>query len=73
MVGEARRLTDDDFFTAGTEDRYLDVFRLAPDETSGGREVREELARTLNGLPRHGRTLGHDVKANADFLTELTA
>lgn len=32
-VGEAPELTDDDFFTAGTEDRYLDVFRLAPDVT----------------------------------------
>lgn len=26
------------------------------------------VAQALNGLPRHGITLGHDVKANADFL-----
>ncbi|MFG3213806.1 hypothetical protein [Streptomyces tendae] len=31
VVGEARRLTGDDFLTAGTDDRYLDAFRLTPD------------------------------------------
>lgn len=71
VVGEARELTDDNFFTAGTEDRYPDVFRLTPDETHTNRGVRERLAQTLNSMPRHGLTLGHDVKANADFLTEL--
>ncbi|MGW0854278.1 hypothetical protein [Streptomyces sp. NPDC002690] len=30
VVGEVRGLTDDDLFTAGTQDCYLDVFRLAP-------------------------------------------
>ncbi|MCX4586130.1 hypothetical protein [Streptomyces sp. NBC_01481] len=30
------------------------------------------LAKALNGLPRHEITVEHDVKANTDFLAELT-
>ncbi|MFF3699190.1 hypothetical protein [Streptomyces sp. NPDC002221] len=64
-------LADGDFFNTRTEDRYPDVFGLTAPEAAGGRMQREVLAQALNGLPRTSVTLGHDVKANADFLAEL--
>ncbi|MFC0843931.1 hypothetical protein ACFH04_09420 [Streptomyces noboritoensis] len=64
-------MTDADFFNARTEDRYPDVFRLTPTEAGASRLQRQILTQTLDSLPRHALTLGHDVKANTDFLTEL--
>ncbi|MEU7166980.1 hypothetical protein AB0A70_20435 [Streptomyces morookaense] len=58
----------DDFFTAGTEDRYPDVFGLLPADLSGV----EPLLELLGELPRHALTLGHDVKANTDLLKQVT-
>ncbi|MFJ2401064.1 hypothetical protein ACIOUE_07145 [Streptomyces xanthochromogenes] len=68
---QGRTLTGGDFFNAATEDRYPDVFGLTPPEADTSRVQREVLTQALNGLPRHSITLGHDVKANAEFLAEL--
>ncbi|MFF0450882.1 hypothetical protein ACFYT4_31635 [Streptomyces sp. NPDC004609] len=72
MLDDGRELTADDFFTAGTEDRYPDVFGLIPAESDHIRSQRDELAQYLSTLPRYGITLGHNVDANTRLLTALT-
>ncbi|MEV4873786.1 hypothetical protein [Streptomyces syringium] len=68
LLDEDRRVRAGDFFTVGTEDRYPDVFGLLPADIPGS----EPLLELLGELPRHALTLGHDVKANSDFLTQVT-
>ncbi|MCM9083185.1 hypothetical protein L1606_34775 [Streptomyces spororaveus] len=70
VLGEGRTLGEGDFFTGATEDRYPDVFGLAP-IGEASRVTRELLATRLADLPRLDVVLGHDVKANAEFLAEL--
>ncbi|GGP80081.1 hypothetical protein [Streptomyces melanogenes] len=65
-----QRLGDDDFFTAETEDRYPDVFGLAP---STGTAAHEHVADVLHRLPRHTLQLGHDAAANTALLATVTA
>ncbi|MFF4404343.1 NAD(P)-binding domain-containing protein [Streptomyces sp. NPDC001404] len=68
LLDEDRSVEAGDFFTAGTEDRYPDVFGLLPaDIPSTG-----PLLDLLGELPRHAPALGHDVKANTDFLMQVT-
>jgi hypothetical protein len=67
-----RTLTDHDFMSGKTEDRYPDVFALARVDGGGTEESRQEVARHLGTLPHHSVVLGHDVVANADFLAKLT-
>ncbi|MFJ7129633.1 hypothetical protein [Streptomyces sp. NPDC098101] len=67
LLDEPRRLGEADFFTAGTEDRYPDVFGLLP--MTGGSVG---LADRLTALPHQALTLGHDTSANAALL-EKTA
>ncbi|MFI9724660.1 hypothetical protein ACIHFE_34405 [Streptomyces sp. NPDC052396] len=69
LCGEDRTVAAGDFFTAGTEDRYPDVFGLLPGDLPGT----EPLLELLGKLPRHAMVLGHDVKANTDFLQQTTA
>ncbi|GAA2718461.1 MULTISPECIES: hypothetical protein [Streptomyces] len=57
-----------DFFTAGTEDRYPDVFGLLPADLPDT----EPLLELLGKLPRHLLDLGHDVEANTRLLREIT-
>ncbi|MGI5337514.1 lactate/malate family dehydrogenase [Streptomyces sp. CA-181903] len=64
---EDRSVGADDFFTAGTEDRYPDVFGLLPT----GLPDTQPLLDLLGGLPRNALSLGHDVKANTDFLAQV--
>ncbi|MFC4518262.1 hypothetical protein [Streptomyces ehimensis] len=66
---EDRGVQDADFFTAGTEDRYPDVFGLLPADLPDT----EPLLELLGELPRHAMVLGHDVKANTDFLQQTSA
>lgn len=66
LLDEDRRVKPGDFFTVGTEDRYPDVFGLIPADIPGT----EPLLELLDELPRHTLSLGHDVKANTDFLTQ---
>ncbi|MFI1256845.1 hypothetical protein ACH4U6_24145 [Streptomyces netropsis] len=67
LLNEDRRVRAGDFFTVGTEDRYPDVFGLLRDDSPGT----EPLLELLDALPRHSLSLGHDVKANSDFLTQV--
>ncbi|MEV0446123.1 hypothetical protein AB0I84_32840 [Streptomyces spectabilis] len=66
-LGDDRPLTEADFFTGTTEDRYPDVFRLLPGEHASIRNVLAALA----SLPSHTITLSHEVKSNTDFLTRI--
>ncbi|WP_217246230.1 hypothetical protein [Streptomyces sp. AC602_WCS936] len=68
LTGEARRLGEADFFTAGTEDRYLDVFGLLP--LTGGDP---HLADRLAGLPHQSLALSHDTAASAALLEKTAA
>jgi hypothetical protein len=70
--GAGRRLSDGDFMSGATEDRYPDVFELARVDGGGTEESRHEVAHRLAELPHHSVVLGHDVAANADFLVKLT-
>ncbi|WP_181803108.1 phosphoenolpyruvate carboxykinase (ATP) [Streptomyces shenzhenensis] len=67
----ARGLTDADFMSGETEDRYPDVFGLLGVDGGGTEEARHEVAHRLAELPHHSVVLGHDVAANADFLAKL--
>nr|WP_246430749.1 hypothetical protein [Streptomyces rectiverticillatus] len=68
LLDEDRVVAAGDFFTAGTEDRYPDIFGLLPADLPGA----EPLLELLGEIPRHAPVLGHDVKANTDFLTQVT-
>ncbi|MEU7041492.1 hypothetical protein AB0A77_10585 [Streptomyces varsoviensis] len=64
---EAAELRASDFFSAATEDRYPDLFRLAAGARPDPASVRERLAT----LPRRSVALGHHAQANADALARL--
>jgi hypothetical protein len=66
-----RGLSDGDFMSGKTEDRYPDVFDLARVDGGGTAESRREVAHRLAELPHHSVVLGHDAGANADFLVKL--
>ncbi|MFI8966986.1 hypothetical protein ACIGO8_33305 [Streptomyces sp. NPDC053493] len=68
LVDEPRGLTEADFFTAGTEDRYPDVFGLLP--LSGSHPV---LVDQLSALPRQSLALSHDTAASAALLEKTAA
>ncbi|TBO60889.1 hypothetical protein EYS09_04105 [Streptomyces kasugaensis] len=69
---EARGLTESDFMTGATEDRYPDVFRLIRVNGGGRPQDREHVATYLSGLPHHSIVLGHDIDAAGEFLTKIT-
>ena len=71
LVDNGRALSEGDVFTASTEDRYPDVFGLAPAPSKAASHASTTLA-LLAELPHHSISLGHDVKTNTDFLTHLT-
>ncbi|MFJ7130458.1 hypothetical protein [Streptomyces sp. NPDC098101] len=68
LVDEPRRLGEADFFTAGTEDRYPDVFGLLPMTGAA-----PGLADQLTVLPRQVLVLGHDTVANTALLEKTAA
>ncbi|MYS33575.1 hypothetical protein K388_05914 [Streptomyces sp. KhCrAH-43] len=61
-----RTLEEDDFFTSKTEDRYPDIFRLAPDKAAPA----TDLADRLSLLPRRALVLNHDSRAVAELLSK---
>jgi hypothetical protein len=72
LVDGDRTLSEEDFMSGATEDRYPDIFGLAQGINSGGSELaRATIADRLATLPHHQIVLGHDIPANADFLTKL--
>jgi hypothetical protein len=68
----ARSVGEADFMSGKTEDRYPDVFGLLGMDGGGSVGVRHEVARRLGELPYWSVVLGHDVKANSDFLRHIT-
>ncbi|XVV34918.1 hypothetical protein ACQPXT_13110 [Streptomyces sp. CA-100214] len=69
----ARSVGEADFMSGKTEDRYPDVFGLLGMDGGGSLGVRHEVAQRLAELPHRSVVLGHDVRANAEFLRELDA
>ncbi|MFF4220940.1 lactate/malate family dehydrogenase [Streptomyces nondiastaticus] len=69
VLDAERTVRDADFFTAGTEDRYPDVFGFLPTETTSTEPLRDRLGE----LPRHALNLGHDVDVNTDLLTQVAS
>ncbi|WP_329468721.1 hypothetical protein [Streptomyces sp. NBC_01431] len=63
-------LTDADFFTAATEDRYPDTFDLLP---VGASQDADRLTELLATLPHHALALSHDADANTALLTKAVA
>ncbi|MFI2431574.1 hypothetical protein [Streptomyces sp. NPDC018693] len=70
---DGRGLSEGDFMSGKTEDRYPDVFGLVRVDGGGSAEARGAVARALGELPRQSVVLGHDVTANADFLVKVAA
>ncbi|GAB2858314.1 hypothetical protein GCM10022221_67270 [Actinocorallia aurea] len=56
-----------DMFTAEQDDRYPDVFGICPDSLASC----DEVLKRLNMLEKASVLLGHDVRANRAFLTDL--
>ncbi|WP_327315904.1 hypothetical protein [Streptomyces sp. NBC_01235] len=71
-AGGGRSLGEHDFMSGETEDRYPDLFEVARVDGGGTAESRQEVMRRLALLPHHSVVLGHDIAANAGFLTKLT-
>lgn len=59
-------LTERDFFTPRTEDRYPDIFHLAPTKTAPVTDLTDRLAQ----LPRRSLVLNHNSRTSADFLAK---
>lgn len=68
-----RTLSEGDFMSGKTEDRYPDVFGLARVDGGGTADARQAVAQHLAELPHHSVVLGHDLAANADFLVKIAA
>lgn len=66
-----RRLTDADFMSGATEDRYPDIFALARVDGGGTEASRREVTDLLARLPHHPVVLGHDLTENAGLLAGL--
>lgn len=67
-----RTLSEADFMSGATEDRYPDVFGQAQGVDAGGREsARAEVAARLAGLPHRAVRLNHDVPASTEVLTRV--
>ncbi|MEU9190329.1 hypothetical protein AB0D14_38585 [Streptomyces sp. NPDC048484] len=61
-----RGLGEEDFFTGKTEDRYPDIFRLAPENTAPATDLADRLAQ----LPRRALVLNHDSSTSAGLLAK---
>ncbi|MGW0673338.1 hypothetical protein [Streptomyces sp. NPDC002746] len=67
LTAAARGVTDADFFSSATEDRYPDVFGLRPPEASN-----QDLVGRLTQLPHQALTMNHDPEASTAVLLEAT-
>ncbi|MFE5596234.1 hypothetical protein [Streptomyces sp. NPDC056549] len=59
-----RALGEEDFFTGKSEDRYPDVFHLAPTKAAPSTDLVDRLAQ----LPHRALVLNHDSRASAELL-----
>ncbi|MEV7003196.1 hypothetical protein AB0N62_36725 [Streptomyces sp. NPDC093982] len=66
LLDDDRALTEADVFTPTTEDRYPDLFHLAPAATPAAATLADHLGR----LPHRSLTLNHDTEANAALLAK---
>lgn len=72
VVDGDKSLSDGDFMSGATEDRYPDIFGLAEGINGGGSDLaRTVAADRLMALPHRQVVLSHDVAASADFLGKL--
>ncbi|WNI28341.1 hypothetical protein [Streptomyces sp. ITFR-6] len=65
LTSTARGVTDADFFSSATEDRYSNVFGLLPPEASD-----QDLIGRLARLPQQALTMNHDPEASTAVLLE---
>ncbi len=72
-VPQSRSLTEADFFSAKTEDRYPDIFGLARSGPAAPERAPAIVLERLACLSRYTVTLGHDITANIDVLGKITA
>lgn len=70
-VPQCRSLTEVDFFSAKTEDRYPDIFGLARTGAAAPERASAIVRERLACLPRYAVTLGHDITANIDVLGKI--
>lgn len=71
LADAPRGVTDEDVFTAATEDRYPDLLGLRSRHNTGAAANADRLRQALAALPHHGAVLTHDVSASADVLAKL--
>ncbi|MFP8886756.1 hypothetical protein [Streptomyces mangrovi] len=64
-------VSESDFMMGATEDSYPDIFGLTGGRGAGTQQARAEVAARLATVPGHVVVLGHDLGANAAFLTRL--
>ncbi|TVL87808.1 hypothetical protein [Streptomyces sp. SAJ15] len=67
VLDEPRALSEGDFFTAGTEDRYPDIFGLTPTTTTNI----DPLAEYLAAVPHLTMPLSHDTDANTALVAKI--
>ncbi|MGH4001483.1 MAG: hypothetical protein ACRDTJ_28935, partial [Pseudonocardiaceae bacterium] len=70
---QCRSLTEADFFSTTTEDRYPDIFGLALADSVTRDHARAVARERLACLPHYAVTLGHDITANIDVLGKIVA
>lgn len=63
-----RALGEEDFFTGKTEDRYPDIFCLAPTKAAPTTDLADRLAQ----LPRRAVVLSYDSRTSAELLAKTT-
>ncbi|MGW8330572.1 hypothetical protein ACWGLE_22090 [Streptomyces sp. NPDC055897] len=68
MADTPRALGEEDFFTGKTEDRYPDIFRLAPTKAAPTTDLADRLAQ----LPRRAVVLSYDSRTSAELLAKTT-
>ncbi|MGH3766855.1 MAG: hypothetical protein ACRDTX_17170 [Pseudonocardiaceae bacterium] len=68
-----RSLTEADFFSTTTEDRYPDIFGLDLASPATREQARALASARLARLPHHAVRLGHDVTASAHLLNTIVA
>ncbi|WP_329155909.1 hypothetical protein OIU91_41575 (plasmid) [Streptomyces sp. NBC_01456] len=64
VIDMPRALGEEDFFTGKTEDRYPDIFHLAPTKAAPATDLADRLAQ----LPRRALVLNHDSRTSAELL-----
>ncbi|WP_329539198.1 hypothetical protein [Streptomyces sp. NBC_01358] len=66
VLDTPRVLGEEDFFTGKTEDRYPDIFSLAPTKAAPPTDLADRLAQ----LPRRALVLNHDSRTSGEMLAK---